>query len=1118
MPVDPAIAARFPLMDGVTVADLIAQAPAALERLEAFSAPYAEYTAPEVDVVARRVPGPHGDIPVRVYTPEQPSGAGLVWLHGGAFMMGDLDMPEADSVARELCARTGAVIASVDYRLARDGVHFPVPHDDVVAAYRWAAAELGVERLALGGASAGGNLAAGAALRLRDEGDPLPCRLLLVYPVLHDVLPETPGLNGLPAALRFPQGAVAAINRNYLGGARATPYAFPALGDAAGLPPTLILTAEYDDLRGSGEAFAAQLCEAGVDVDLACEPGVLHGHLNLHGHPATARSLELLASALTVRVHDVRFEHQREALGIGERAPRISFKVATDIPGWTQTAYELEVDGEPQGRVESAESVLVPGVELAPRQRRSVRVRVWGDDVSAWSAPAVVERGIEDWSARMVAAPPGLLRREFALRGEVASARLYATAHGVYELELNGQRVGDHVLAPGWTSYHHRLRFQTFDVTLLLRRENALGAWLAEGWFAGRLGFNGGVEHVYGDRTALLAQLEVTYADGSSERFGTDGQWRCAPGPIVASSLYDGEIYDARLELDGWSSPGFDDAGWAPVEEIEHDAARLVAPNGPPVRRTQLVDPVDSFGTIVDFGQNLVGRLRIRVRGEAGQTVTLRHAEVLEDGELSIRPLRGARATDEYTLRGDGVEEWEPRFTFHGFRYAELTGVPVESVTAVVCHTDMERTGWFSSSEPDLNRLHENVIWGMRGNFLDVPTDCPQRDERLGWTGDAQVFAPTASFLYDCAGMLTSWLRDVAAEQTDEGVVPVYVPFVELTVPEVPAEELGGPVAAWGDAAVIVPWVLYERFGDPHILASQFESMQAWVDGVADRAGDTLLWDKGLQLGDWLDPTAPPDQPWAAATDAHLVAQAYFARSAELLSRAAGVLGREPEAQLYRNLADDVRHVFGEAYGEAALGSQTGCALALEFGLLRDREAAGRRLAELVESAGHRIATGFVGTPLVCDALTHAGALDTAYRLLLQRECPSWLYSVTMGATTVWERWDSLLPDGTVNPGEMTSFNHYALGAVADWLHRTVAGLAPAAPGYRKLLVAPRPGGGLTHASATHETPYGRASVRWEQADELTVDVVVPPGATATISLPGAEPFDVGSGRHRFTA
>jgi alpha-L-rhamnosidase len=866
------------------------------------------------------------------------------------------------------------------------------------------------------------------------------------------------------------------------------------------------------------------------------------------------------------RVRGVRFEHHREPLGIGERRPRISWKTATDAPGWRQSAYEVEVRepaaeaGWTSGRVESDESVLVPwdAPELRSRDRCAVRVRVWGADgagrPSPWSDDAVVEAGLlepEDWTAELVApageeerpvdGPAPLLRREFALRPGVASARLYVTAHGVYEVEINGVRVGDHALAPGWTSYGHRLRYQTFDVTGLLRPgENAVGAQLADGWFRGRVGFEGGVSKHYGDRVALLAQLEVAYDDGTTERVGTDGAWRSAEGPITAASLYDGESYDARRERDGWSSPGYAATGWSPVTVEPLDAARLVAPTGPPVRRTQELEPAaittsPSGRTIVDFGQNLVGRPRLRVSGKTGETITLRHAEVLQDGELCVRPLRQARATDTYVLRGTGdVEEWEPRFTFHGFRYAEVTGWPGEiergQLTAAVYHTDMERTGWFACSDPLLDRFHENVVWGMRGNFLDVPTDCPQRDERLGWTGDLQIFAPTASFLYDCAGLVTSWLRDLAAEQGDDGNVPVFIPFVPAPFggdEALAAEIREAAMAAWGDAAVIVPWVMRERFADVAVLRRQFDSMRAWVDLEAERAGEDLLWDSGRQLGDWLDPTAPPDRPMLAATDKHLVATAYLAHSARLISRIATLLGRTEDAGHYAALADGARDAFNREYvspaGRVASDSQTGYALALAFDLLEtdaQRERAGKRLAELVAIAGHRISTGFVGTPLLCDVLEEAGELGAAYALLLQTECPSWLYSVTMGATTVWERWDSLLPDGTVNPGDMTSFNHYALGAVADWMHRTVAGLAPAAPGYRRLLIRPRPGGGLRHAEAAHETPYGRVEVRWRREDgALEVEVLVPPNTTARVELPAPdhEPVEVGSGAHRFS-
>jgi alpha-L-rhamnosidase len=854
-----------------------------------------------------------------------------------------------------------------------------------------------------------------------------------------------------------------------------------------------------------------------------------------------------------VTIIDVRFEHLRDAFGIGVAQPRLSWIVVTTIENWRQSGYEIQVygpDGQLRGqtgRVESDQSVLVPWpfAPLASREHLQVRVRTWGVDgqPSAWSKSAPVEAGLlhtSDWIARFVTPdweedtsrpqPCPLLRREFNARPGVRRARLYVTALGVYEAQINGAIVGDHILAPGWTSYYHRLCYQTFDVTELLRSgSNAIGAILGDGWYRGRLGYHGGQRNIYGDRLALLAQLEIDYSDGTTERIITDETWRVATGPILASDIYDGEIYDARLEWAGWSAPGYDDREWAGVRILERDLTTLVATSGPPVRRTELVAPVaittsPSGRTIVDFGQNLVGRLRLTVQGAAGQTITLHHAEVLEDGELCTRPLRFAQATDHYTLRGDGVETWEPRFTFHGFRYAEVEGWPgtlqADDIRAVVCHSDMERTGWFECSDPLVNRLHENVVWSMRGNFLYVPTDCPQRDERLGWTGDIQVFSPTACFLYDTAGFLSSWLADLAAEQAASGgIVPFFVPNV-MSTPISPA-------AAWGDAAVIVPWVLYQRYGDVGVLADQFESMRAWVELIAGIAGKGRLWEKGIQYGDWLDPKAPPDKPGDARTAPYVVATAYFARSAELVGQAAGVLGRADDEVRYLALAAEVRDAFAHEYvtpaGRLVSDTATAYALALQFALLPNadqRHHAGERLAALVRGSGYHISTGFVGTPLVCDALCNAGEYEAAYRLLMQRECPSWLYPVTMGATTIWERWDSLLPDGSVNPGEMTSFNHYAFGAVADWLHRTLGGLAPAAPGYRHFDIRPHPGGSLTFARARHRTPYGIAECSWKiEAGEMTVEIEVPPNTSANVSLPGyhTSPLEVGSGRYHWS-
>ncbi|MGA4544180.1 family 78 glycoside hydrolase catalytic domain [Uniformispora flossi] len=846
----------------------------------------------------------------------------------------------------------------------------------------------------------------------------------------------------------------------------------------------------------------------------------------------------------TITVEPVAFEHVRDGLGIGRPSPRLSWITRTDAPEWRQHAGEIQLvaaDGAPLDTVVSRSdaSVLVPWpfAPLASRARAGVRVRVAGTDTpeawSAWSDIAWVEAGLldrSDWTACFVAPdteedlgqdnPCPVVQRDFVIPGPVRSARLYASALGVYEAALNGVRVGDDVLAPGWTPYDKRLRYQTYDVTALLTTgTNRLSATLADGWYRGRLGFEG-KRALYGERLALLAQLEVTCEDGTVLVVATadDGTWRAADGPIRRSSLYDGETHDARAVPEAWHG----------VRAVDFDLARLSAPSGPPVRRTEELAPVavsvsSSGATILDFGQNLVGRLRITVDGDAGREVVLRHAEVLQDGELATGPLRTAEATDRYILRGGGPEIWEPRFTFHGFRYAEITGWPGEfdpaDVRAVVIHSDMTRTGHFTCSDDLVNRLHENAVWSMRGNFLDVPTDCPQRDERLGWTGDIQAFAPTACQLYDGAGFLESWLTDLALEQGDDGTVP-------FIVPSAAASGSGIPTAAWGDAATIVPWTLYLRYGDAGVLHAQFASMRGWVDKVAELAGPDLLWNTGFQFGDWLDPSAPPEQPQAGKTPPDVVATAYFARSADIVAKAAQVLGRDEDAARYGELAARVRAAFQAEYttanGRVIPDAQTAYALALQFDLLPhagQRARAADRLAALLRENGHRIGTGFVGTPLMCDALADNGHLDAAYRLLLQQECPSWLYAVTQGATTIWERWDSLRPDGTLNPGGMTSFNHYAFGAVVDWLYRTVAGLDAAEPGYRRLRIAPRPGGGLTHAHADLRTPYGKASVSWEQSDDVVaVTAVVPPNTSADVELPDGRRLVVGSGRHTWSA
>lgn len=833
-----------------------------------------------------------------------------------------------------------------------------------------------------------------------------------------------------------------------------------------------------------------------------------------------------------------RFEHRTgtgPVLGMGTTSPRLSWTVKHADTGWEQTAYEVEITrgGTSESYLVSGrDQVLVPwpAPSLRSRERAAVRVRVaHGDDWSPWSEAGVVEAALFDsagWRARFVSpveigaeggrAP--IVTGRLHIPSPVLSAWLYATAYGVYVPSINGRRVDDTVLAPGWTSYEHRLRYHVYDVTdLIVPGENVVEALLGNGWYRGRLGYTND-RALYGHRLALLAQLEVTTADGAVHILATDGTWRACESKVVADDLYDGQTTDLRLC----------DAPYSGVEVIEADLSSLIAPDGPPIRPTgvlpaQKVWTSPSGKTLVDFGQNAVGWVRLRVHGlPAGTEVVIRHAEVIEDGELCTRPLRSARATDTWIL--DGRDEvLEPSLTLHGFRYAEVTGVPglrVEDLELVVVGSDLRRTGWFESSHELLDRLHENVVWSTRGNFVDLPTDCPQRDERLGWTGDIQVFGPTATFLYDTAGLLTSWLADLAAEQLPDGAVPHIVPDINRN----PLAHT--PAAAWGDAATIVPWTLYRRTGDLGLLDRQLPSMRAWVDKLTELAGPDRLWRGGFQYGDWLDPTAPPEDASRAKADPDVVATAHFARSCRIVAEAARLLGRPDEAEKYRVLAEEVRAAFARAFvtpaGRVLSDAQTVYALAIEWDLLpleAQRQQAGRRLADLVRTSGYSIVTGFVGTPLVCDALTSTGHVDVAYRLLLQTRCPSWLYPVTMGATTIWERWDSMLPDGSINPDGMTSFNHYALGAVADWLHRTVAGLAPAVPGYRKLLVRPRPSASLTWAAARHLTPYGEASVSWRRADGLLhLEVRVPVGASAEVHVPGTDrPETVGHGEYRWT-
>lgn len=839
-------------------------------------------------------------------------------------------------------------------------------------------------------------------------------------------------------------------------------------------------------------------------------------------------------------------EYTSNPVGIDVRKPRLGWTLHSPKRGARQSAWQIAVAASVNdlhqarylwdtGKTTGSQSThhIYDGPALRSRQRYWWQVRVWDEDdqPSAWSAPAYWEMGLldaSDWRAAWItpdwdedvttSQPAPLVRREFMLKDAPVSARLYVTSLGVYVARLNGQRVSDWRFTPGWTSYGHRIQYQTYDVTeMVTAGANAIGVMLGDGWYRGFLGFQG-QRNTYGERLALLLQLHVTYADGSEHVIVSNQDWRAAPGPIRASDLYNGEVYDARCERPGWDLAGYLDNDWAGVRTLPAPTAALVAQNGPPVRpieelpaRTITVSPEGE--TIVDFGQNLVGGARIRLRGEAGQTVRLRHAEVLQlDGNLYTENLRSAQQTDEYTLKGDGEEVYEPVFTFHGFRYLGVTGYPGEltqdKVTAVVLHSDMAPTGEFACSHPLLNQLQHNIVWGQKGNFLDVPTDCPQRDERLGWTGDAQVFASTAAFNYQIAPFMTKWLRDLALDQRADGAVPHVAPDVLQKLPWPAAGATG-----WGDAAIIVPWTLYQRYGDTRILAEQYASMKAWVEYMRASGDNELFFGYGFHFGDWLALDTGIDGSVFGATDVLLIGTAFYAYSTDLLAKIADVLGKADDAAHYRNLHERIvvafQHEFLTPAGRLASNTQTAYVLALMFDLLPEtmRTEAVRRLVDDIRRREMHLSTGFLGTPYLCHVLERFGQLDVAYELLLQESYPSWLFPVTQGATTIWERWDGQKADGSFQTPSMNSFNHYAYGAVGAWIYRTLGGLDvdPAHPGFARAIVAPKPGGGITWAKTSLQSMVGRYAVAWSREnDGMTLTLTVPANGAALVKLPEA--------------
>ncbi|GCE13775.1 alpha-L-rhamnosidase [Tengunoibacter tsumagoiensis] len=880
-----------------------------------------------------------------------------------------------------------------------------------------------------------------------------------------------------------------------------------------------------------------------------------------------------------IQIVHLRCEYAQNPLGIDVEQPRFSWQLATSQPGRRgvrQTAYRI-LAGPSQQQVESGEDLLwdsgkVPsdqsiqivyaGPALRSRQRVYWTVQIWDEEdqrvttnelaywemgllhASDWSAEWIgsevfrpvqtkpmewlnltPEQMIQHWqdlSQQALASitPSTYLYKAVELHQQVVRARVYSTARGIYQLAINGQRVGADLFRPGWTDYNQRLQYQTYDITPLLQvGGNGFGLILADGWFAGVLS-GGGQRHNYGMSTQALLQIELTYQDGSQQRIISDASWKISHGPVRYADLYLGEFYDARLEWDDWATAALDVSSWSEVVAEPVDAALLSAQIGPTVQRVLELEPIsvqqpEAGVFIFDLGQNMVGWVRLRMQGGEGTRVRIRYSEMLNpDGTLYTTNLRTACSTDTYIFKGTGTEEvYEPTFTFHGFRYVELTEMdctPVlSSLTGIVVQSATPGAGHFECSSPLVNQLVQNIQWGQRGNFLDVPTDCPQRDERLGWAGDAQIFARTATYNADVAGFFTKWLRDIADAQFPSGGIPNIVPALTET-------SVGAP--GWVDVAIILPWTLSRVYGDLRLLEQYYPMMTRAIEFLtinnpqhlwrAQRnGGGNGAWD----FGDWLSIDAQ--------TSKDVLADAFYAYSVSLLASIAETLGKDEDAQKYQELFQQIKAAFNAAHvsadGHITGDTQTAYVLALSFHLLPEelRPAATHYLVDDIQRKGGHLSTGFLGVGHLLPALTEHGRLDIAYQLLLQESFPSWGYSIRQGATTIWERWDGWTEEKGFQDASMNSFNHYSLGSVGDWLFRYVAGIETDSgqhgerSGYKHILFQPHIHPALSFVKASYDSIHGRITSAWDLNDAGFIHWrgTVPPNTTATLLLPVCE-------------
>ena len=848
-----------------------------------------------------------------------------------------------------------------------------------------------------------------------------------------------------------------------------------------------------------------------------------------------------LEAALSVQ--HTRCEGLAQPEQVDTPAPRFSWQLDTELNEVRQVAYqfrwhEIDGSGRPFGaetetaRITSEDSqwVTPPGLILQARRSYTWSVRVWDNhgQASSWSEPRQFHTGLlnDRWPADWIGdgralelfdvAPARHFRQGFQVTTRPVRARLYVSAMGLVEPWLNHQLVTTDRFVPGWPDYRRRLFYAAFDVTSLIQEgDNTLGMILGDGWYSGTMI----PRHQYGREARFSAFLDLTDAEGKVTTITTGDGWHWTEaGPITMNSIYHGEDYDARRELAGWSAPGVTATeSWQPVtvRSGRHTPAAFTARLSPPVRRIETLTPISVHQTapgvhVYDLGQNMVGWARLRVRAEAGQTITLRFAEMLNpDGTVYTENLRKAKATAHYIAKGEGTEEWEPRFTYFGFRYVELSGVDhplADAIEGVVVHTDLPRTGHFECSDPLLNQLYHNTRWSQKGNFLELPTDCPQRDERAGWTGDAQVFTATALYNMDAGAFYRQWLYSLrdGLRDSPHGGYPDVAPFTGF----------GFGSAGWAEAGMIVPWTVWLHTGDQRVLEENLPTIQHALELMAAQAPDGIRRSPSA-WGDWL---APGFAMYKSPPRYELIATAYYAHAAELAARIAEVLGRPELAASNRVLRDQARTAFQHAYitddGRVADDVQTSYLLTLAFDLAppAQRPQIADQLLRTIAEKDFHLATGFLGTPLLTPVLTDLGRTDLAYRILQQTTYPGWLFTVKNGATTIWERWDSWTPEQGFNPNGMNSFNHYAYGSVVGWFYSDIAGLQPLpdAPGWKHFRIAPRPGGGLSHASASVETPYGPAASAWKMADGLMqLDVTIPANSTAEVIIPTVDPTTV---------